>query len=166
MIPLSRKRLIVIVGVIVAVLFVIATVLVLTRSNQDLGPDSDASGAQVEPTYFTVNITNLSENRGNFPMKDTYSIWSSMWQTVNKNVGQQEDYYSGNIRDGSVKKYNAADGVPIVEMLVDLPEVQRTFKLTIEGDENTGYQAAFVTCPSPTELVYPPTTCVGQDADS
>lgn len=166
MTPTGRKRLLVIIGAILVVLFVVAVALALMRSGSSNSPDSDTQPAKVEPSYFIVNITNLSENKAAFPMNDTYNIWSSMWQTVNKNVDEDQDYYYGNIRQGSIKNYTTANGLPVVEMLIDLPDIKRTFKLTIEGDGDSGYQAAFITCPAQSELVYPPTKCVGQESES
>jgi hypothetical protein len=163
--PAFRKRLILIFGLVILALLLVGIALVLTRSKAGDSPDSDTKPAQIEPSYYIVNITNLTEHTASFPMEDTYSIWSSMWQTVNKNVDNDQDYYYGNIRENSIKESVAASGLPVIEMLIDLPDIQRSFKLTIEGSAESEYQSAFITCPQPTELVYPATNCIGQDTE-
>lgn len=164
----NRRKLLVIVGVAFFVLaLIVGVVATLSRSRDDENAQTDAQIlARENPVYYTVNVTNASDYSIIFPADTSYALWTSMWRTVNKNVDEDQDYYFGNIRGGSLQQSTTSIGAPRVEVLVDLPDIQRTFKITIEGNEESGYQTVYITCPSPAELVYPPTPCVGQESDS
>lgn len=79
------------------------------------------------------------------------------------NEGKQADYYRANIRQDSFKTHTTSGGTPVTEFLVDISDVERTFKVSIEGDNNTDYRTVYITCPLVSELVYGAKPCKGDE---
>ncbi len=156
---MTRTRRIVIVLVVVLVVLIGLFVVVKNGNKERAAPSTVGTGNRVNPTYFAVNLTNARSYKNDIPSISDYELWNALWKKTNQNIEQRQDYYFGNVRDGSLQKTTSTDGVPIISFIVDMPEQKRSLKVTLDGSEESGYFSTYISCPSDTELVYEKVPC-------
>lgn len=107
----------------------------------------------------TVTIQNSSA-LGSAVTKDRLSrAQNILYVKVTSGLKNPASQYSGVIREGSVKTTTNAAGTPNVNFLVDIPVLKRTYHVSINGNEDSEFNAIYVLCPSVAELTYPAFEC-------
>jgi hypothetical protein len=82
-----------------------------------------------------------------------------LYVKIANSISKPNSQYDGIIREGSIKSSTTASGTPRVEFLVDIATLKRTYRVSINGTEDSEYQAIYVLCPTTAELIYPAFKC-------
>lgn len=152
---ISRKKLLIVVGILV--LLGVFVAIAIRRDNSTNQPTNSIQEPDSNEAW-TVTITNIDQYK-EVSSEQYSSLTKGLYTFLKKNVPTAGIAYTGNIREGSYVKSLTPAQDPNIEFLVDIPKVERTYKVTIEGSEESEYQTIYVTCPTASELVYKPSSC-------
>jgi hypothetical protein len=152
---MSRKRLLIAAFVSAAVIgFIISIVVVLLPDSPQDTPKVDNF---VEPNTLLEGVNSIASELEPTDVQDSQKAIEGI---VRQNVPNVDKTYKANYRQGSLRVTVTAQGVPLKRFLVDIPELERTFAIEIEGGFSSDYKTMYALCPTPSELVYKPQSCV------
>lgn len=153
------RRNIILAGIVLLAVMAVVFMAVQQKADDQPSSSSTGTGNRVNPTYFAVNITNARSYRTEIPGVTDYELGNALWKKINQDISQRQDYYFGNIRDGSIQKSTSQNGIPVVAFIIDMPDQKRSLKVTIDGGDDAEYNSTYITCPTDAELVYEKTPC-------
>lgn len=154
---MTKKRIIILGGIVV----VIGIIIAIVASSGGSKKGSDKEGEAILPKVFVDNLGGYEPKLG---LRDANTTITDQIQAKleKDNASLKEDAHA-KVRDGSFKTTTNEEGIPYHQMLVDLPSLKRTYKVTLLGGDDYEQEILYVNCPDKTELVYPEQPCKGQE---
>ena len=155
---MSRKRFLMLFSLVVFMI-VLVSVFALQKNNQTT--DNQTTDTSIEASgYRMVDISGLSGLglEDTFRVQDNEQIGEIVYGFIAQQVENPEPEYTANVRDNSFKM-STVDALNTASLLVDIPALQRTVKVTFESPSDGSYNTLHVVCPDQTELVYKPVAC-------
>lgn len=155
---MSRRTILLIAGITVVIILGIVATFALTNKTGDT--DEAVSRQDAVPKDLEDPQPLKIDNFYNYPGIDSetrdvveYSINNYLQDYTSKSVSP-----IGLIRDGSYKE-STKGTTSHMEFLVDIENMQRTYKVTFDSDTSTGEDIMYTLCPTEKELRYAPFNC-------
>jgi hypothetical protein len=153
---INRKRLLVISGILIFSLFIIFALINRDREYQDPPINNPEPSTLAYDTEITgIDELDLSET---FNVSSTSDITQGLYGFIKTQTTNPKGSYSGNVRKGSYI-VRTENNITFGSFLIDIPELQRTIKITLESSSIGGYNTVYFVCPNQSELVYKPIVC-------
>ncbi|HEY1064376.1 MAG TPA: hypothetical protein VGE30_03745 [Candidatus Saccharimonadales bacterium] len=86
-------------------------------------------------------------------------INTALMGIIRMNFANPADTYDATYRKNSLERSQASTGAPIVSFLVDVPDLQRTYRIEIEGNDETPSKTIYALCPLPEQSAYGEKAC-------
>jgi cytoskeletal protein RodZ len=121
------------------------------------------------PDNTSTTTDTTAEQTSDAPLEiENFSSYEDISITTKATIRDAIDHYLadtphttdpiGIIRDGSYKK--TPDGtITVIEFLVDIASLKRSYKINFSTDSSTDQQTLYTLCPAKNELIYPPFNC-------
>ena len=165
---LTRKKIILLA---LGVVLVIIT-CVFAFSSDDQGEGSDPAKKIVSSGSKTdsISIDNLSDFTDWLNVIDFTETEKTLYERVKTYESNAPSNLTGTIRQSSFStKYgNYDDGesvekIPVVEFIVDIPEVKQSYVVNQAGGDDYAYSIVYVVCPDAKQLKYGDFGCVNKN---
>lgn len=142
--------------VIAASLLIVGCGILITVAIMSANRKAVTTATTTAPTIDTsLHITNFS-SYWNVSAASQYAIENQ----INRYLADTNKSASrvGAIRQDSFK--TTTDGlISTTVFLVDIPNLKRSYKVSLGSDASTGENSIYILCPASSELLYPPFDC-------
>lgn len=150
-----KQRKILLISVVLAFLLTIVGVYILLNREPNESDQDDQ-----EYTITEVNTSGLDPILSKIPGINLEAINTSIMGVIVKNVALPAETYDATYRQGSFSQSKFPDGKPLSTFLVDIPEIQRTFLIEVEGNPQTESMTIYTLCPQPGQSAYGDKECI------
>lgn len=148
---MKRKPLIIVViSVIIIVLGIV--VVVAQRNNSQDSNESDYTTTEIQTTGLDPLLSKI-------PGVSLDNVNTSIMGAVRKNIESPKESYEAQYRNGTFQQTQTPAGTPLSRFLVDIPEIQRTFQVEVEGSQQTASMTIYTVCPQPGQSAYGEQEC-------
>lgn len=146
-----NKKLIILLLLLLLTIFgcVVAFRMIGSQDDED---NTNTDTIQVETARLNTIIPEL-------PSISQEDINTMIMGVIRMNVPEPKSSYNAVYRDSSFERSQSATGAPIVTFLVDVPDLQRTFRIEIEGNDETKSKTIYALCPLPGQSAYGEKAC-------
>lgn len=148
---MKRKVLIVFILVVIFILLIAGVFALISKNKSD-----DAA-----EEYVTTNVetSGLDAALEKIPGVEQETVNTSIMGIIRKNIASPKESYAANYRQNSFTQSQTASGIPLSTFLVDIPEIERTFLVKVEGSQQTASMTIYTLCPLPGQSIYGEKSC-------
>lgn len=147
---MKRKPLII---VVISVILIVGVIIVLAQRN------NSQNAIKTENTTTEVQTTGLDPLLSKIPGVSLDNVNTSIMGAIRKNIASPKESYEAQYRDGTFQQTQTPAGTPLSRFLVDIPEIQRTFLVEVEGSQQTASMTIYTVCPQPGQSAYGEKEC-------
>ncbi len=124
------------------------------------GRDEDSTHDENQQAQFTeVTMDGIEQYRNPLGITNDAVLSRSIGAMIEANVSDAKANYSVVIRDGSLRSSVTPSGMNATSALIDIPELRRTFRISVTDDPQSNYGSMYIECPDASELIYEPQPC-------
>lgn len=153
--------------IILALAIVLAfTAFTVTHHRNKQTVQNDTPTTSTPTTSGTIQLTNASEYAPRLDISALPNILAGLNTQLGKDGLNLLENKPATIRKGTfVQTFSAYEAVtppiqvPTIVFTVDIPSVKRSYDVRLSGGYQYPYNILYVTCPSPSELIYGAFNC-------
>ena len=155
---LWRKKNIIIVLLLIFLIVAVGSLVIYKNMNQK-NNDSLPLKTSTTQAVDSLDIKNLYLYTDDININTQEKIESAVYSTVKESLPGVKKL-EGTVRNDSFISSKMGTG-SLITFLVDIKSVQRSYKISLGTDEDTGENSLYVLCPTEPELIYPAFSCKG-----
>lgn len=147
---MSRNRLLLVIAIVVTLVVVALGIIGIISSNKknEITPQTTQA---ITPASMTID--NFAKDTGIYTATVQKSIESAIVARITLNTS-----LTGHVRTGSLK-VTPLDTTKNTRFIVDIPDIKRSYVVSLGEDSSTGEQSLYILCLSAEEMIYPSFNC-------